>query len=171
MSEIAYRRPRTDEAELLCTSARQLITTSFSTFPPAAIKEYLAPWGRKRVISRLEHGNDVLIAALADDDVIGVVSGTAPEGGVGTVVWLLVDERWRGLKVGRGLYEAACNAYRELGAHKMKLTAPSEEARQFYESCGMRVEGLHPCHWYKMSFFSLGVILCTNQGADAALTG
>ncbi|MDX6498959.1 MAG: Acetyltransferase domain [Blastocatellia bacterium] len=159
MSEIVCRRPSANEAEPLCALIRQILITSFPTFPPEAVDDYLKPWTPDSVISRLERGHDILIAAYAGDEVIGLVSGTALEGGVGTVIWLLVDTRWRGHKAGRALYEAACRAYRELGAHKMKLTAPSEGAKRFYESCGMCVEGFHRKHWYKMDFFSLGVVL------------
>jgi ribosomal protein S18 acetylase RimI-like enzyme len=159
MGEIVCRRPNADEAEALCSLIGQILATSFDTFPQEAVREYLKPWTRDAVISRLERGHDVLIAAYVGDEVIGLVSGTALEGGVGTVVWLLVDTRWRGRKAGQTLYEAACRGYRELGAHKMKLTAPSERAKRFYLSCGMSVEGFHPRHWYQLDFFSLGVIL------------
>jgi len=159
MSEIICRRPKRDEAEAVCTLIKQILVTSFPSFPQEAVKNYLKPWTPDIVMSRLEHDHDVLIAAIIGDEIVGLVSGTAPEGGVGTIIWLLVDARWRGHKVGRALYEAACHAYRELGAHKMKLTAPSEEAKRFYESCGMRVEGYHPKHWFKIAFFSLGVDL------------
>ncbi len=133
--------------------------TSFPTFPPEAINDYLKPWTPDHVRSRLERGHDILVAAYADDELIGLASGTAPEAGVGTIVWLLIDGAWRDRKAGRALYGAACHAYRDLGAHKVKLTAPSERAKRFYEACGMRVEGFHSNHWYKMEFFSLGMDL------------
>lgn len=138
---------------------RQILATSFPTFPREAVTDYLKPWTPDAVISRLERDDGVLIAAFAADEAIGLVSGTGPEGGVGTIIWLLVDTPWRGHKAGRALYRAAFDAYRALGAHKMKLTAPSEEAKRFYEGCGMRVEGVHPKHWYGMDFISLGVTL------------
>jgi ribosomal protein S18 acetylase RimI-like enzyme len=138
---------------------RRILTTSFPTFPPEAVKDYLKPWTPDNVISRLERGHDILIAAYTGDEIVGLVSGTPPEAGVGTIVWLLVDGPWRGRKAGQAIYEAACHAYRDLGAHKVKLTAPSERAKRFYEGCGMRVEGFHANHWYKMDFFSLGADL------------
>jgi GNAT superfamily N-acetyltransferase len=156
MDEIVCRRPNLNEAGDVCTVIQRILTSSFPMFPQEAIEDYLEPWTADRVISRLEHGHDVLIAAYVKDEITGLVSGTAPEAGVGTIIWLLVDARWRGHKVGRALYEAGCHAYRGLGAHKMKLTAPSERAKRFYESCGMRVEGFHPNHWYRLEFFSLG---------------
>src|ERR1700674_3308892 len=159
MIEIVCRRPSADEAETLCSLIRQILITSFPGFPREAVKDYLKPWTPADVVSRLEGGHDILIAAFAGDEVVGLVSGTPPEGGVGTIIWLLVDGAWSGRKAGRPLNESACHAYRDLGAHKMKLTAPSEEAKRFYESCGMRVEGYHPKHWFKMDFFSLGADL------------
>jgi len=137
----------------------RILKGSFPEFPAEAIVEYLRPWTPERVAARLERGDDILVAAYAAGALVGVVSGTAPEAGVGTVIWLLVDASWRGRKVGTSLYHAACEAYRFLGAHKIKLTAPSEEARRFYEGCGMRVEGFHPNHWFGMTFSSLGADL------------
>ncbi len=159
MSEIVCRRPSADEAEALCALMRQILNTSFPTFPREAVNDYLKPWTPDNVISRLERGHDILIAAFAADEIVGFASGTAPEAGVGTIVWLLVDGPWQGHKVGRALYEASCDSYRDLGAHKVKLTAPSERAKRFYEGCGMRAEGFHTNHWYKLDFFSLGADL------------
>src|SRR5688572_7994549 len=117
MSEIVCRRPGTHEAEALCALMRQILMTSFPMFPPEAINDYLKPWTPDNVSSRLERGHDILIAAYAADEIIGLVSGPAPEAGVGTIVWLLVDQPWRDLRVGVDLYEAACDAYRNVGAH------------------------------------------------------
>ncbi len=159
MNSVACRRPVATEAKALCAFVRQAIAAGFPMFTAEAVESYLKPWTPDDVAARLQHGRDILIAALAGDEIVGVISGTAPEGGVGTVIWLLVDARWRGRNVGRALYDAACLAYCRLGAHKMKLTAPSESAKRFYERCGMHVEGFHPDHWYKLDFYSLGVLL------------
>src|SRR6266545_747920 len=159
MVEVVCRRPTPEEAGAVCALIRRILMTDFPAFPPEAIDDYLAPWTPGAVTARLESGLDVIITALTGDELIGLVSGAAPEGGVGTVMWLLVDARWRGRRAGRALYDASCRAYRDLGAHKMKLTAPSERAKGFYEICGMRLEGVHPNHWYHATFFSLGVVL------------
>lgn len=167
MNAILCRRPTPAEAEVLCAFAKHNIATSFPTFPADALEAYRKPWTQSVVLSRLTHRQDILLVATVDDEIIGLISGAAPEGGVGTIIWLFVDPRWRGRNAGRALYEAACGVYRELGAHKVKLTAPSEIAKRFYESCGMRVEGFHPHHWYNMDFYSLGAPLdCARDRLD-----
>ena len=162
MSEIVCRRPDPDEAEAVCAVFRRIVTTSFPGFPREAVVAYLEPWTTGQLRARLEGGQGVMIAAFAGTETVGLVSGAPPEAGVGTVAWLLVDADWRGRRVGQALYGAACDAYRSLGAHKMKLTAPSERAARFYERCGMRVEGFHPAHWYRADFFALGVQLSSS---------
>jgi ribosomal protein S18 acetylase RimI-like enzyme len=165
MSAIVCRRPVPAEADALCAFVRETIVTSFPTFTPEAREAYLAPWTPEGAISRLKRGEDILIVAVGGDEIIGVASGNIPEGGVGTIIWLLVGPHWRGRNAGRALYEAACGAYRELGAHKVKLTAPSKSAKRFYERCGMQLEGFHPNHWYNMDFYSLGAILDRVHGS------
>lgn len=159
MSQIVCRRPAPNETETVCALFTRIVTTSFPMFPDEAVKAYLGAWTMEKIKARLETGRDVLIAAYSNGEMIGLTSGSEPEGGVGTMVWLMVDARWRGHKAGRALYEAACAAYRAMGAHKMKLTVPSDEARRFYEHCGMEVEGFHPNHWYHANFTGMGVAL------------
>ena len=89
----------------------------------------------------------------------GVLVGAGVEGGVGTIIWLVVSPVCRGKGIGKALFERACDEYRSLGAHKVKLTVPTQEAVKFYENMGMEVEGYHPAHWWGLDFWSLGKLL------------
>lgn len=160
MGQIVCRRLKPGDADAMSSLVQRTICTSFPMFPRQAIDDYLIPWTTAAIEVRLNgDARDVCEGAFVEQQLVGIVSGTQPEAGVGTVIWLLVEDGWRGKGVGRALYEAACNAYRSLGAHKMKLTSPSADASLFYQRCGMQIEGTHPAHWYKLDFTSLGVAL------------
>jgi GNAT superfamily N-acetyltransferase len=149
-----------DEGKLLADAFDRIADGSFPSLPPEAIASYLEPWQEDMLRSRIRQSNDLLRVAWHEETTTGIVSGTAPEGGVATIIWLLVDAPSRGSGLGIHLSSAACSDYcRAHGAHGIKLTAPTEDARQFYELCGMRVEGFHPAHWWQAGFWSLGMAL------------
>ena len=59
--------------------------------------------------------------------------------------------------VGKALFAEAVKAYREKGAHKIKLTVPQEETVRFYEKQGMELEGVHRNHWWNHDFWAMGI--------------
>ncbi len=93
------------------------------------------------------------------ENIVGIGIGTPPQGGVGTILWLIVRPEYRNLKIGTQLFNVLCNEYKALGCHKVKLTATNQTAVDFYKSKGMIVEGFHPSHWWKMNFWSLAKFL------------
>ena len=104
---------------------------------------------------------DQLVAlwSFGDGAKTGILYGTPPEGGVATIVWLLVDPKFQGEGIGAQLYQEAVLRYKEMGAHKIKLNTPSERAARFYERVGMKLEGFHPAHWWKADSWSMGMEL------------
>jgi GNAT superfamily N-acetyltransferase len=152
-----YRRPLPEDAPAVVALVHRLVKANFPMFPAAAIGYYLQAWENEKLAARIEAQADVLIVAFEQDTPMGLVSGTAPEGGVGTIVWLLVDNPVQGKGIGRAIFAEARKAYKTLGAHKIKLTAPSAEATLFYEHCGMKTEGHHVNHWWNVDFTAMGI--------------
>lgn len=159
MTPVITRWPEAAEAAAVCRFFSQIVHSSFLEFSETMRNYYLAQWTEETIAERLEKQNGVLLGAYEGDAMLGIASGTAPEGGVGTITWLLVDERARGSGVGSQLFEAACESYRRMDAHKMKLTAPTENARNFYLRMGMREEGFHPNHWFNQDFWGMAIKL------------
>lgn len=94
--------------------------------------------------------------ATVENILAGALIGAEPEGGVGNIIWLVVASECRKMGIGRILFEKACEVYSSLGCHKVKLTAPTEEAARFYEKVGMKCEGKHEDHWWHMDFWTFG---------------
>jgi len=137
---------------------------TFPEFSPLAKQAYAAQWGEKQLQSRVHLGRDLLAIVRLENSIKGIVSGTSPEGGVGTIVWLLVAQNARGLGIGKKLLNYAKQYYVSQGCHKIKLTSPSQSANNFYKKQGMILEGYHPHHWYHTDFWAFGQLLSSNAG-------
>ena len=87
------------------------------------------------------------------------MSGTAPEGGVATIIWLMVDPEFQNNKIGSALLTHAKNYYQSLGAHKLKLTVQDKRAASFYEREGLHVECMHQNHWWNLDFWAMACFL------------
>lgn len=128
-------------------------------FSEEILLHYRAILTDDELVRRSEDKRHLLLAARKDGEMAGVLIGMPPEGGVATIMWLIVSARCRGEGVGKSLFEAGCSHFRTMGCHKVKLTAPTIEAVHFYEKQGMVQEGFHPNHWWHLNFWSLGKVL------------
>ncbi|GAB7081649.1 GNAT family N-acetyltransferase [Megalodesulfovibrio paquesii] len=161
---IAPARPEDGPAMLALLDG--VCAASFQ-FPEAAMLAYRAMFSPEALAARLEQGRSVVLTAMQADQscgllpgmLLGLLLGLPPEGGVGTIMWLLVTPEAQGQGVGSALFHAACARFRELGAHKIKLTAPTAQAVRFYERLGFHQEGFHPNHWWGQDFWALGLPL------------
>ena len=134
---------------------KRLDDTFSSTFPPEAIESYRESHTADELRDRADDGH-VLIAATTEGDIQGVLFGNPPNGGVAHIAWVAVHPDARGQGIGTELLEAAFDRYREMGVHKVALYTETVEARGFYESAGMVVEGEHPNHWWGVKHYCLG---------------
>lgn len=158
-NKFQFRAAKASEASLIRDFFISILSESFPMFSAEAMQAYTSSWNEEKLVARIERKSDLLILAWDNEVPVGLVSGSAPEGGVGTVIWLLVAAGCRGQNLGSQLLQHACEYYRSLGCHKLKLTAPSEKARDFYVKQGMIVEGFHPSHWWQADYWSLGLDL------------
>lgn len=157
--EFQYRMPKVTEAALISHLFADILETNFPMFSQQALMTYQKPWALENLMARIQQNNDLLIAAWHQEKPIGLVSGPPSEAGVGTIIWLLVDNVYQNHGIGRHLLQLAANHYRRLDCHKLKLTAPSEQAKRFYEKQGMTVEGYHPNHWWHANYWALALTL------------
>lgn len=157
--QLEYRRPELKEASLVQHLFEIILDNSFPMFSNQAKLSYKKTWTEEKIKQRIDHQADLLLLAWDQQKPVGLVSGTIPEAGVGTIIWLLIDENYRRRKLGQILLQQACGYYRHLNCHKLKLTAPSDQAKDFYVKQGMSVEGFHPQHWWQADYWALGMIL------------
>ena len=134
-----------------------------SGFSQAALEQYNQRWTAETIAFAAEKKEGILLAAKETGEIIGLVMGTPPEGGVATIIWLLVSPDHIRKGIGRMLFLEACHQYRSIGCHKVKLTTTSRKAVGFYKTQGMQIEGYHPEHWWHMDFWSLGILLDRNS--------
>ena len=129
------------------------------SFSGNAIKHFREIFTDDELVRRYNDPAAPVFVIQQKNIISGALIGTAPEGGVGTVVWLVVAPECRMSGIGRSLFEKACGFYFSSGCHKIKLTASTRDAVSFYEKLGMNVEGFHPSHWWGLDFWSMGKLL------------
>lgn len=154
--EFEISEPHT--AEGIWSLISDVITQDLS-FPSLAIEHFSQNFADEELFRRIQCPDIPVFTASKNGCLAGALIGSSPEGGVGTIIWLIVSSKFRGAGIGEALFKKACEAYRSLGCHKVKLTASTEEAVKFYEKIGMSVEGQHMSHWWMLDFWSLGKLL------------
>lgn len=149
---------RRKDVGLVWPLVRQVAARELS-FPPGALRHFKVFLDAGRISSQLRRRDGVILGARRGVELVGVLVGAKPEGGVGTIVWCIIGPAAQGLGIGRRLFDKGCRCFAALGCHKVKLTATSPRAVRFYEKCGMKVEGFHKSHWWGLDFWSLGKLL------------
>ena len=134
---------------------RSLINSNIN-LPEEAKNSYVSQWDEEKISLQL---NKWLFLSSQDEDnsTVGVLLGTPIEGGVGTIIWVLVDKKAQNKRIGSQLFRKASDWYKNKGAHKLKLTVPEEKTVEFYTKQGMAVEGEHTNHWWNHKFWSMGL--------------
>jgi ribosomal protein S18 acetylase RimI-like enzyme len=128
-------------------------------FPSVALEHFRQSFTDRQLAKRIKSSDGPIFIASKNGCLAGVLVGSLPEGGVGTIIWLIVSSEFRGLGAGKALFKQACKTYHSMGCHKVKLTATTPEAVKFYKKLGMSVEGQHISHWWMLDFWSLGKLL------------
>ena len=141
------------ESSLYLEHLRKLIRSTMK-LPEAALSHYCNQWTAERITANLN--NWLFLTANIDHSIEGVLLGTPVEGGVGTIIWVLVDTTKQKKGVGGQLFREACDRYRAMGAHKVKLTVPDRKTVNFYLKQGMQLEGEHKNHWWGADFWAMG---------------
>ena len=126
-------------------------------YPTQAIDYYRNIFSPEAI--RLKLDSSVALYIQQSGKIVAVLFGSMPEGGVATVIWLLVDKDSQGLGYGRRLFDTAIDNYTHLDTHKIKLTVPNQNTISFYKKLGMTEEGVHPNHWWNMTVSSMGLVL------------
>ena len=151
--EILSLKP--DEAGIFCDTLHRLSAKGLG-FTEKALHHYWKSWTEDVVAEAAQHQRYVLLAAWQCKKMVGLLLGTPPEGGVGTIIWVLVAKELQCQGIGKCLLSEAFRRYRQMGVHKVKLTVPSKETVKFYKKQGMEVEGFHKDPWWHMDMWSMG---------------
>ena len=151
---IDIKEVNADNAESYVLSLSSLIESTIK-LPIEAKDSYKQQWSTEKLITQIGKWL-FLIATDENNNTIGVILGTPIEGGVGTIIWVLVDNTSQQKRVGSQLFEIAKEWYKNKGAHKIKLTVPDRETVEFYTKQGMVLEGEHLNHWWNADFWSMG---------------
>lgn len=125
-----------------------------------AIQQYIQNWSIKTLNELVNHEKTHLSCVKNErDKVLGALVGSLSDGGVATIIWLMVEPDHQRSGLGSNLMRSACVHYKQIGCHKLRLFASSSEAKRFYMNFGMEVEGFHPNHWWGDDYYSLGLSL------------
>ncbi len=135
-------------------NALRLYIKATIDLPSEAINYFSDQWTEERILINID--NWLFLIAKENDKINGVLLGTPLEGGVGTIIWLLVDKQNQNKGIGGLLFKEACSQYKKKGAHKVKLTVPDFEIVSFYIKQGMLLEGTHKNHWWGADFWAMG---------------
>lgn len=145
--------------ETFLSRYQDLIDTTI-IMPTEAKEYYKHQWSKDRIID--QQSNWIFLEAIDEGGYIqGIVIGSPVEGGVGTIIWVLVDNDSQHRGIGSKLFKEAKKCFINKGAHKIKLTVPEEKTVEFYRKQGMILEGLHRNHWWNQDFWSMGLNLKT----------
>src|ERR1051325_9010314 len=119
---------------------KELIKSTIN-LPPNAITFFCNQWTEERILNNI----NIWLYLMARDGskTEGILLGAPVEGGVGTIIWILVNKKSQNKGIGSLLFEEACLQYKKMGAHKVKLTVPDSETIKFYLKQGMVLEGTH----------------------------
>ena len=147
----------TIESVLRFSNAILSIAHKTIDYPEPALAYYSGIFSPAAIESKLS--NCVALYIEENNDIKGVMWGTMPEGGVSTIVWLLVAESSQKKGYGKLLFDEAISRYKATNTHKIKLTVPNKNTLEFYKKLGMNEEGFHQDHWWNMDVFSMAMKL------------
>jgi len=136
----------------------QMLDQQFaSTFTAQALDSYRHKYSESSLAERIENPDVVIVGLFDDEELIGLVIGGAPNGGVASLDWVVVAPGYQGRGLGQKLMRFCFHEYAVVGAHKVVLYTETENAKRFYEKCGMTVEGVHPNHWWGLTHYCLAM--------------
>lgn len=85
-NKFQFRAAKASEASLIRDFFISILSESFPMFSAEAMQAYTSSWNEEKLVARIERKSDLLILAWDNEVPVGLVSGSAPEGGVGTVI-------------------------------------------------------------------------------------
>jgi hypothetical protein len=154
---ITVREIQKNEASLFLTNLQMLIDKTIA-LPELAKNTFKQQWTIEKIESEI--GRWLFLVAIDDSkEIAGLILGTPSEGGVGTIIWVMVNNNKQQKGIGSSLFNFTKQWYKNKGTHKIKLTVPDRSTVDFYLKQGMKLEGEHLNHWWNQDFWSMGITL------------
>lgn len=147
------------DAEHLIHFFNKNLVTSFPYFSNKARASYSEVFHPENIKQKIASNREIIYIAKTNTETKGLIFGSPPEGGIGTIIWLMVDAQHQGQGIGLCLLKKSIEIYQSLGTHKIKLTVHDKRALKFYLREGFVIEGHHLNHWWNLDFHSLALMI------------
>lgn len=105
----------------------------------------------------LRYNYKIILIAKTESRIVGFMV-IEPYGGVCFARWLGVLKEHRRKGVGRKLVERWLELGKELGCHKAEI-ASQPEAKEFYEACGLALEGKRNLSYFGIDHYIFGKVI------------
>ena len=90
-------------------------------FPTFALKYFSKKFTENEFSPLVFNDQIPTLIVQQHNKIIGVLIGAAGEGGVGSIIWLVVEPHHHGKGTGKALFNEACAIFRAHRCHKIKL--------------------------------------------------
>jgi len=134
-----FREATVDDVEAVHDVARATWEHDYpSVVNREAATETVDDWyGRDQLVADVRRGDALVLVAVADDDVVGFVHGVV-DGDRGTILRAYVHPDGRDEGLGRGLVDAALDAFRDRGCERAEamVLARNDPGNAFYDALG-----------------------------------
>jgi GNAT superfamily N-acetyltransferase len=109
----------------------------------------------QQINSKFYFHNKIFVIAMFESVIVGLAIATKPEGGVGTILWLIVKKSHYKKGIGTILIKKIIKEYKNNKAHKIKITTPIKKNINFYKKFSFEIECYLKKHWWKKNFWQL----------------
>lgn len=151
----------TQRAEPVAVWFRAMLESAFAHLPPDARAMHAASWTPEALARQIAAADRPLLEAGPAPDSpdsaapAGILFGSRPEGGIGTLVWLAVDPQHRGRGIGGALVDGFATWCRAAGCHKLRVFMTEQPLVGFYRRHGFHCAAFHDAHWWGLDHWEM----------------
>lgn len=139
------------EKDLFLNFFKENLEILFPDLPLEAKEVYISSF--KNILSIEKIDKVVLLGAFDKEKLVGFLLGGSPEGGIGTIVWLMVKEECQKKGIGVRLLIKAEDVYKLYHCHKIRVFTYNALVKNFYEKNSFVTSTLHKDYWWRKDFW------------------